>query len=379
MRSCPLCNTNQFHKIIDLNYALFDDLKLSGEMQLVQCLNCHMQFNNTSLTDNDFASYYRSNEYYSSSRSAGSGGSTENDRRRYNRIYDTIKPYLSKDNSTIVDLGCGKGGMLHWLQQNTGVIPLGVETSLKSREFAKENFSLSVSDSIDVIDKPIDCFIISHVFEHVFSPNLLLNNLLKFSHKNSIFYIEVPLAEDYLTPPIKWHELYFEHINHFSKPDLTRLIDSNNLSILEMASVNFYQHRSDSSMCQFVIAAPKNIEKKTYDLPLAFYSIPMPQQPAFDIISGIIEKNISISIWGVSQYTQMIIGSYPLLQNNIKYLFDASIAKIGRTIKGIPVISSENLAVLGPEDVLLIPTSPYCNEMENHLAQIGFSGKTIRF
>ncbi len=378
MRSCPVCAQKESTLIADLHYALFDDLKLSGEMQLVSCNRCHFIYNNTALRDDDFSYYYRSNEYYLDTRSAGSGGYSERDARRYARIFNKIKPFVSMSKPTIVDLGCGKGGMLFWLKDNVESKLIGIETSSKCRSFVENALSIPIYGALSDIVGKVDVVILSHVLEHVYSPLQLLENLKSISHDNTVFYVEVPKAEAYLSPPFNWRELYFEHINHFSRAGLSNMMALSGLQILDRGDGRFYEDDVNTSECQYCTA---KIGEAEVDENLFSLSGPAQSEtlPAQNTISEVLKGSGPLSIWGISQYTQLVLGSYPDLLKKVKYLFDSSPAKIGRAISGVEIMSSNKLALLGAEDILLIPASPYVIEMREILGNIGFMGQVVPF
>lgn len=379
MRSCPVCSQNKFNKIAELNYALFDDLQLSGNMELVSCGNCHAYYNRTELQESDFAQYYLKNQYYLDCRTAGSGGSSAKDTKRYSQIYKHIKRYLTIPSPTVLDFGCGKGGMLSWLKNNTRAQLVGIEASENCRKFAEGTLSVPVVHSLHEVNKKFDVIILSHVLEHIYSPRELIQSLKKFTDRKTIFYIEVPLADAYIGKTIRWQELYFEHINHFTANSLNNLMVSCGLQIVEYDQKYFYEDDTSSSVCHNYLAV---IHSDDTDNSICIPSEPKINSHVFPtnkIIDKVLTANQPISIWGISQYTQLILGSYPQLIAKIKYLFDSSPAKIGRSIQGIKVIPADKLSILTNKDTLLYPLSPYCEEMTDILKKIGFSGKAIRF
>lgn len=379
MRACPICNGLENSKLVDLNFFLFDDLNLSGAMTLVSCDTCNSLFNQTALTEQDFFNYYQSNEYYADSRSPGSGGLSNDDFTRYSCIYDRVKKYCLTDSPKIIDFGCGKGGLLQWLKENTGAIPIGIEASHVSRNFIQNTLNLIVHKSLDRLEKKADIIILSHVLEHLFSPINLLKQLQSLSFEHTTFYVEVPDAQDYISSTLNWRALYFEHINHFSIQSLSRLVQSAGLSIIEQGTSCFNTDNPKSSKCLYAVL--KRIQKEPASTTVQkTYKWPFKETlPATGQIPYILEQQRPVSIWGISQYTQLILGSYPDLSCKIKYLLDNSTAKIGRSINGIKIRSSKELTLLGHNDILLIPDSQYVDEMEEELQTINFPGKWVRF
>lgn len=378
MRVCPVCKKDTFTKISDLKYHLFDDLKLSGDMQLAQCNHCKFIYNRTQLLEDDFSAYYHCNEYYLESTSPGSGGYSNRDTKRYADIYDQVSSYLPSKDPAILDFGCGKGGMLRWLTQNVTAKLTGVEASQTCRSFVKKDLSIPVHTSLTGITNNVDVVILSHVLEHIYSPRRLMKELKGISHDSSIIYIEVPMAEAYLSPEIKWQELYFEHINHFSETGLSLFLAVCGFNILKKGTKYFYKEDKTSSKCQYCIATLGKEQLIRIDHP-PLKGLQLDQIPASTIISEIVKDRRPVSIWGISQYTQLVLGTYPKLLKKIKHLFDSSSAKKGRSIGGIKIRSPKELPLLGTDDILLLPNSSYHGEMITLLEDIGFMGQTVTF
>jgi len=80
-----------------------------------------------------------------------------------------------------------------------------------------------------------------------------------------------------------------------------------------------------------------------------------------------------LALWGISQYAMLLMGSRPELAG-IGRLFDASPAKIGRTIRGVRIESPKALLSLDADTVLLLPRSYYTDTMLAHLAAIDYKG-----
>ena len=76
---------------------------------------------------------------------------------------------------------------------------------------------------------------------------------------------------------------------------------------------------------------------------------------------------------------QLLLGTYPELMTRLKYLFDSSFAKIGRSIRGIEIDSPEKLSRLGKSDLLLLPKGQYAVEMLQKLKRTSYEGEVIQY
>lgn len=376
MRLCPLCASSDAVKLLDLDYALFDDLHLSGEMQLVACSKCQALYNATELSRKDFDEYYIKNDHYLAANAAGSGGYSLKDEQRYARIYGLVEEFLASSRLSVLDFGCGKGGMLRWLQKNTDAKIIGVEASVTCREFVRNEYAIPVFSSLDELSGKADVVVLSHVVEHLFSPMDFFMELERVSHDETIFYVEVPRAEAYLSEKMNWHELYFEHINHFGEAGLSNLMQAAGFQILKRGIVNFYQNDLQTTECQYVL-----VRKGKTHAPMAKETVCSFGNvvPAHPVISEVLESGKMVSVWGISQYTQLVLGTYPQLFEKIRFLFDGSSAKIGRTIKGFEIHFARNIPGMVTDEVLLLPNSPYLADMMAFLKKEHFVGQVIQF
>lgn len=378
MRHCPLCSSSDVCDVLELNYALFDELALPGRMQLSECRQCHFIYNNTPLTETDLARYYSVNEYYSESRSAGSGGYAEKDAARYARIYKQIASHVPAPAPVVLDFGCGKGGMLYWMRDNTEAMGIGVEASSSCRSYLADSLNVPVYGSLAEAAGPVDVVILSHVLEHILHPAALLEKLLKISHPDTIYYVEVPRAEFYLAGSIRWRELYFEHINHFSEATGNNLLTARGLRVIDKGKVFFYHDDENSPECLYFLAKPGRGESVE-----GLFTLCATKQgstkPAEQTIPGVLDEYDAVSVWGMSQYSQLVLGSYPRLRGRLKCLFDSSSAKIGRKIEGVAIQHPENICLLGKDDILLIPESPYAGEMVRYIRKHDFNGQHVLF
>lgn len=377
MRSCPICGSNGFLFIAEMHFALFDDLDIPGDLQLVECQKCHFIYNNFEIGESDFARYYTANDHYLASKTGGSGGYSDKDAKRYARIFKQITPYINNARPAFLDFGCGKGGMLKWLKHNTDAKLIGVEANASCRSFVAGDLAVPVYSNITEVTEKVDVVILSHVLEHIFYPLVLIDELRLKNDNETIYYIEVPSAESYLQKEIKWQELYFEHINHFSAVALNNMVVTKGFKVLDKGKMPFYHCEESTPECLYLLAKTGGgeIDNNLFTC----YGAEIEIKPAGKIISRVLENNDSVSIWGISQYTQLVLGSYPELAGKLKFLFDSSPAKIGRKINGVELIHPENLSLLDKGDILLIPDSLYAYEMKQYIKKKEYKFRQVIF
>ena len=344
-RPCPLCGTAQGWLIRPLRYALFDDLGLSGVSPLVACSSCGFVFNDLSEGSEALAAYYRGNDHYSVSTTAGSGGSTPVECARYERLLERLDEWLDPT-QTILDVGCGKAGLLLYLRDRGYSSLFGLEASNACRDFVGSIAGLSVVERIEQLPEAPSVVVVSHVLEHLYDPLSFLREIVSASDPDAIFYIEVPNTAVLLDAVIPWSWFYFEHINHFDRSHFLAMIQKAGLAPMAVDTWSFQPGEGSEMDCLYVLCQrEENVENNISDSGLAMYlANGLPVQPVSgDQIAEILSTNRDLLLWGLSQYAMLILGMHPEILERLKGLFDVSSAKIGRKIRGIEIRSSANL------------------------------------
>jgi len=348
-RPCPICGNRSGHALGKLTYALFDDLDMSGTKTLISCNRCGMLYDDVGFTNHQLHEYYRRNEHYAVSSFGG---------------IHKIQPQKEK---LIIDYGCGQGGFIQCCRQH-GLTAVGIEPSQKSREVARES-GLEVYESLDAFlaagkKQPVEVIVLSHVLEHLLNPSDLLKKLAGIT-PGAMLYMEVPDAASYLSSvAIRWHELYFEHLNHFCRASLLILAEKTGIDVILSDTTPFSRNLS-ATQCQFLIGRLRNNgiqSAKDYGID-AIPTFELPPLPN----GNLPDDN---EPWGISQYAMLLMGSLPQLQR-VNRLFDASPAKIGRKIRGITIEKSSDIFTLSELSRLIIPFSQYSSQMLKEVEQAG--------
>ena len=372
-RACPVCDAGSGVALATLRYALFDDLCMSGEKRLAGCRRCGMLYDDVALTERQLAEYYGKNEHYAVSSTGGTGGISEDNATRYGRILSVLSP---ERDGVILDVGCGQGGFVDHCRAK-GLAAVGVEPSQRSRA-AASNLGLPVFPSLDAFraahsEKPVAAVVLSHVLEHLLRPLDLLRRMAQMAPGAKV-YVEVPDAASYLAPgAVRWQELYFEHLAHFRSKNLTDIARLAGIRPRNAGTCSFSPAQSETHCCFVVGVVDGTVEPVTAPAFAEGSHIErLPPVPEV-VLPG---RGNPLALWGVSQYAMLLLGSRPELVG-VSRLFDASPAKIGRTIGGVLVEAPDALATLPADAMLLLPQSPYTTRMIEHLATIGFKGTWI--
>ena len=144
-----------------------------------------------------------------------------------------IKNNPNKKIGSVLDVGCGMGGLLVPFKENNFSI-YGVDYGSDYVEYGKsKNLNLGIGGIKDV-NKKFDVIIYSHVFEHILDLKSELFEIKKKLNKKGVLYIEVPgvlnLNNDYRNDLNR----YFQnaHTYNFSLITLKNVLTSNGFELI---------------------------------------------------------------------------------------------------------------------------------------------------
>lgn len=160
-----------------------------------------------------------------------------------NRKIEYHKKFLEgvlKENTAILDYGCGAGLFLNYIKNNYGNTDLyGVETNEASISYGREEFKLQIDTEIQ--ENKYDFICCYHVLEHIQYPYKLLQKFRELLVDDGILYISVPeivqydiLDEASGANAVEFEELYhLNHVNQFSRVSLRNLMARSGFEIVK--------------------------------------------------------------------------------------------------------------------------------------------------
>ncbi len=117
---------------------------------------------------------------------------------------------------SIIEVGCGKGYFLEYLQKS-GYKIIGFDPTY---EGSNQAIVKSVFDRTVVARA--ECIVLRHVLEHVADPVNFLSMILDINGGKGDVYIEVPCL-DWISAHRAWFDIFYEHVNYFRLSDLYRI------------------------------------------------------------------------------------------------------------------------------------------------------------
>lgn len=279
--------------------------------------------------------------------------------------YEIIKANLSKG-SRLVEIGCGKGGLLDLIREDSFFSYAGFDTSYEGNDprIKKRYLQNSDSDSADLI-------ILRHVLEHIKYPHRFLKLLMSNFQANPSIYIEVPKF-DWIEQNLVLYDLFYEHVNYFKEKSLKKLFSKfSDYGVLNNGQYHYIIAKLDNLKFELWEETLNCDPNKFNKYPVKLY---------FDQMLNLVEwcktKN-KIWLWGVANK-----GTLFLL--HLKNLAPEVFSKIAGVVDSDPGIQqkftrSTNLRIENPavlfenireNDVVLISNPAYYTEIKNLCSEI---------
>ncbi len=131
---------------------------------------------------------------------------------------DDVKTIIQQQfaNKNLLEVGCGKGYFLEYLQQ-AGYQITGIDPAYQgdNPHIIKACFTADSGLAVDAL-------ILRHVLEHIENPVAFLNTLALANGGKGQIYIEVPCF-DWIIEHRAWFDIFYEHVNYFRLADFQRL------------------------------------------------------------------------------------------------------------------------------------------------------------
>src|SRR5437867_537683 len=114
----------------------------------------------------------------------------------YSGDNQALESLIPPDTSTVLDVGCGRGGNAAWLARK-GITVDGVswnpEEVLAAKQFCRRVIQCDLNNGVpDVQTESYNCVICSHVLEHIAYPQPLLNDVERALAPGGFLLVAIP-------------------------------------------------------------------------------------------------------------------------------------------------------------------------------------------
>ena len=137
-----------------------------------------------------------------------------------------LTPLMTLPKGRLLDIGCG-GGFMMRLAKLVGWEVVGLEIDPDAVKFARSKDLNVIEGGVDAlkdIDGHFDCVICSHVLEHVYQPDALLNSIKNILREDGTLLLSLPNAGSDVRAKYGRFWRGLEAPRHIAIPELSELI-----------------------------------------------------------------------------------------------------------------------------------------------------------
>lgn len=218
MNNCNICNSSDYKVLYKTNYIY------------AICKNCGHVFQ----SGRREATHYHELPYESQWNDY-----MNHSKNRANYIIEFLSTEFLDKIKKVVDVGCGNGGVLHFINKQFPIWEMHGITAPCDEEKMIEGIKATYKDfENNIFEEKYDLAIMCHVIEHFLNPAQALTKINKMLNKDGLLYIEVPsfhYAEVRSNP-----QFCPVHLSYFSKKKMIQLLKYNGFEILKVKESKYW-------------------------------------------------------------------------------------------------------------------------------------------
>jgi len=171
----------------------------------------------------------------------------------YSQSRQDIAVLVPKNIRTILDIGCGQGGFLKLIKEQTGAETWGIEVVIEIAEIAKHHIDKTligkVEDSLySIPDAYFDCITFNDILEHLLEPTEVLKSIRSKLSEDGIIIASIPnvrffhnLYELLIKKDWKYKDsgiLDSTHIRFFTQKSMKRMFENTGYMLIKQEGNN---------------------------------------------------------------------------------------------------------------------------------------------
>ncbi|MBX9666426.1 MAG: class I SAM-dependent methyltransferase [Candidatus Obscuribacterales bacterium] len=352
-RVCPVCGSDNKELLYEQRFfTLPEGSPLSG-YDVVICTCCGLAFADRIPPAQVFYDYY---ERQSRVEMAYRGGEdTEFDKKRFVRYTDYISQQFADKNIRILDIGCGRGGLLAELRQRGFVNVYGLDPSPNCARIINELYGIPVAvgniTNHTLSAQQYDLIIMCGVLEHLPDLKLAFNELRNLLPDGGSLLLDVPDASSFHTvPDAPFQEFSIEHIAFFAPKSLANLLAV--YGFTEIDTARWLLQYSKTTIMPSVTglfrkaASPgswsRDDETET-GLKLYIDKSNTEEHRVAAILEELADSGREFDVWGAGTHTLHLLEATPLGRCKIGAFIDSSPKLQGKELSGRPILAPSTL------------------------------------
>jgi SAM-dependent methyltransferase len=370
-RDCPVCGSRKKVVLYEQKFEAQPEISLLTGYLVVACQECGMVYADRIPDQSEFDYYYEALSKYD--HPIADGDTLEIDYPRLGSIAEKFNKQFSRMDTSILDIGCGDGGLLAILKSMGYKNIMGLDPSPNSSILAKRFLSIDVKTgnlfSISDVDRTFDVIIVSGVLEHIRDVQGALQNMRMLLNENGCVFAVVPDTsqfQEHIDAPFQ--EFSMEHVNFFAENSLTNLFTVNGFGCVKLWSENV--SLAGNTSMPIITGVYKNGTKREaalrYDNTIVNVKRYIRLSNEMDIglrdsLKELADAGTPIIVWGTGTFTLRLLTASDLGRANIRAFIDSNPHYQGKLLHGIPILAPEKLVQF--TEPILISTRIYQTEI----------------
>ncbi len=392
IRACPICLGGSGELLYEQRFHLYQGHCLLDAYDVVSCIKCGFVYADSGATQKDYNRYYSEFSKYENSLAPG-GLVNQCDLDKYERMVHDLSKIIPDKNTSILDIGCAKGGLLatfkaHGYNDLTGLDPsLNCVAQVKAQGIPALQGGLFLDNFPQgFLKQAFDCVIVSHVLEHVYDLSTAVKNAFSLVKTGGFLYLEVPdssrYTQYYVAP---YHYFDFEHINHFDLCSLNNLFvkshseyvasgkkDLQHSNTVYYPAVYSVYRKCDGLVLDREIVSDQNLRDNVIR-----YIEMSRQADHWRELDELAASKEAIVVWGAGAYALRLYRMSPLSECNI-------ISFIDNDLKKRQAVFATNVTVKLPKEVLpdfkgtiVVCSAVYNNEIVKEIDGMRLNNRVV--
>jgi 2-polyprenyl-3-methyl-5-hydroxy-6-metoxy-1,4-benzoquinol methylase len=377
IRDCPICTSNQFSLISEYSRFQFytqdsEDSKQEVSISTVKCNECSAIYMNPAYSEFGMTALFGQ-----AGQSYGASEGRESEQVEWLESLNLLSGITS-----VLDIGCYDGRFLRTFPN--GIKRIGIDfdqvaiDSAAAHDPEGEYFCGLIENSDQSQFGEIDLISLIHSIEHTANPRSLLEALLAICHPKTIVYIETPIIE--LATLFDGDVNGFfsvQHMTHFSRNSLRKLVEDSGFSIL-----NWYEHPEYNASRLIMSPKAEGVRALEFDAQENFEAVELHHyleswHKSIKIVLNNLYEGLksaeNLVIWGAGTHTELLFQHAGTFWSPFKTkVVDKDPKKIGRYFRGLKVEPIETLLTMDfTTTMFLISSYSATEEIAHELATMG--------
>lgn len=387
MRMCPVCGGNKIKtlyqtKLADVNNSLPD------WVEVVACDNCGFCYSNTAASLRDYDEYYRNCNIH------GGGGirSQKPEAVLRDQLLLKVHSQFCQVTDEIIDVGCGSGEWLNFLNSNGYRHLTGVDVIERNVDYLENGIKRYCGSAYDMprdIHKyKFDIVYSLMVLEHLLTPIDAVKNMALYLKEGGKMIVVVPDMEQISqsNTPCS-HHFHQEHINYFSIYSLDALLQKAGMKRIYDMKMQFgtdaedalcavYEH--DHTSCAALVVRDEVTEPSIRQY---LEQAKIREDKIYERVEDLLERGKSVVIWGCGARAMSLLSNTRLSQADIIKCVDSSSVRAGKSIhingRSYQIEPVQNCKMIDKDIVICICVNVkiYQEEILQHIREMGLENE----